>query len=89
MLSKHFKEIADRYKIKINDVKKLIPNLNNKIKYVLQYRNLQLYLSLRIKLTKIQRVLKFKQSSWMKTYIDFNTIKRKNATKDFDKDFLN
>ena len=25
----------------------------------------------------------------MKTYIDFNTKKRKNATNDFDKDFFN
>ena len=35
MLSKYCKEIADRYKIKVGDVKKLIPNLGNKTKYVL------------------------------------------------------
>ena len=66
------------------DVKKLIPNLKNKIKYVLHYKNLQLYLSLGIKLTKIHRVLKLlRQSNWMKRYIDFNTKKRTNATNDF------
>ena len=54
MLSKYCKEIADRYKIKVGDVKKLISNLGNKTKYVLLYRNLQLYLSLGIKLTKIK-----------------------------------
>ena len=41
-----------------------------------------------MKLAKIHRALQFKQSDWMKTYIDFNTEKRKNATNDFDKDFF-
>ena len=88
MLSKYCKEIADKYDIKVGDVKKLIPNLGNKTKYVLHYRNLQLYLSLGIKLTKIHGVLKFKQSDWMKKYIDFNAEKRKNATNHFEKDLF-
>ena len=88
MLSKYCKEIADTYEIKVGDVKKLIPNLGNKTKYVLHYKNLQLYLSLGMKLTKIHRVLEFKQSDWMKKYIDFNTKKRMNAANDFEKDFF-
>ena len=39
MLSKYCKEIADEYVTKVGDVKKLIPNLSNKTKYVLHYRN--------------------------------------------------
>ena len=88
MLSKYCKKFADKYEINVGDVKKLIQNLGNKINYVVHYRNLQLYLSLGIKLTKIHRVLNFKQSDWMKKYIDFNTEKRVNAANDFEKDFF-
>ena len=89
MLSDYCKKIADEYEIKVGDVKKLIPNLGNKTNYVLHCRNLQLYLSLGMTLTKIHRVLKFKQSDWVKKYIDFNTGKRTNASNSFEKDFLN
>ena len=86
ILSNYCKSIADKYDIKVGDVKKLIPNVANKSKYVVHYRNLQLYLSLRMNLTKIHRVLQFGQSDWMKKYIEFNTKKRMCATNDFKKD---
>ena len=57
-------------------VEKLVPNLHNKTKYILHYGNLKLYLELGMKLTKIQRVLQFKQAAWLKPYIDLNTQKR-------------
>ena len=77
----------NKYEIKVGYVKKLIPNLGHKNNYVVHYRNLQLYLSFGMKLTKIHRVLKFKQPDWMKKYIDFNTEKRMNDANDFEKDF--
>ena len=39
-----------------------------------------------MKVTKIHRILTFKQSDWMNKYINFNTEK-KNANNDFEKDF--
>ena len=62
--------------------------MDDKTKYVVHYRNLQLYLSLGINLTKIHRALQFKQPNWMNKYIDFNTKKRTCATNDFEKDFF-
>ena len=62
ILSDYCKIIADEYGIKVGDVKKLIPNLGDKINHVLHYKNLQLYLSIGMTLTKIHKVLKFKQS---------------------------
>ena len=89
MLSDYCKKIADEYRIKAGDVKKLIANLSNKANYAVHYRNLQLYLSLGMKLIKIYRAFKFKQSDWMKNYIDFNTEKKRKATNKFEKYFFN
>ena len=88
MLSTYCKEIADKFNMSSGLVKKLIPTLGGKEKYVLHYRNLQLYLDLGMKLKKVHRVLEFNQSPWLKEYIDFNTSKRTNAKNSFEKDFF-
>ena len=82
------KKIADKYGIKVVDVKKIISDLGNKTNYVVHYRNLQLCLSLGMRLTKIHVVLRFKQSDGMKKYIVFKTEKRANAANSFTKVFL-
>ena len=46
MLSNCCRGIVDKYNIKIGNVKKLIPNLYDKIKYPIHYRNLQYCLKL-------------------------------------------
>ena len=88
MLSRYCKKIAEKYKISIGQVNKLTPTLKSKEKYVLHYRNLQLYLDLGLNLMKVHRVLEFDQSPWFKQYIDFNTEKRKHAKNPFEKDFF-
>ena len=66
MLSKYCSNFANKYGIIIGGVNKLVPNIGNKSKYVLYYRNLQLYLSFGMKLTKVHRILKIKLSDWLK-----------------------
>lgn len=69
-------------------IEKLIPNFNDKIKYVCHIRNLKYYLSKGLVIKNIHRVMSFEQSDWMKKYIDFNTAKRAKAKNDFEKDFF-
>ena len=85
MLSKYCKEIVDWHDIKVGGIKKLIPNLSDKIRYVIHYKNLIYYLSLGMKLVKIHRVLTFKQSNWLKVFTDFNKDKRKESGDEFSK----
>ena len=80
--------IAKKYEIKFGDVNKLVSSFDHKSKHIVHYSNLQLYLSLGMKLAKIHRVLKFKQSDLMKTYVDFHIESRKNAANSFEKQFF-
>ena len=88
MLSEYCQKIQKKFNISTGLVHKLIPTLSNKEKYVLHYRNLQLYLDLGLKLKKVHRVLEFNQSAWLKQYIDFNTQKRSQAKNAFEKDIF-
>ena len=71
-----------------NGVKKLIPNLRDKKKYVIHYKNLMQCLNQGMKLKKIHRGIKFIESAWLKPYIDKNTYLRTKAKNNFEKDFF-
>ena len=70
-----------------NGVEKLIPNLRDKKKYVIHYKNLIQCLDMGLKITRIHRGIKFVESEWMKPYIDKNTNLRAKAKNNFEKDF--
>ena len=85
MLSKYCKDIVHRYDIRVGGVEKLIPNLEDKIRYPVHYKNLIYYLSLGIKPKKIHKILSFKQSNWLKIFTDINTKKRQESGDEFSK----
>ena len=75
-------------RMEINKVDKLIPNLNNKEKYVIHHKTLKQCLSLGLRLTKVHRGVKFVEEPWLKKYIQLNTDLRTKGTTDFEKDFF-
>ena len=80
--------ICDKHKLKrMTNVEKLLATVNDKDFYILHYRNLQLYVSLGLRVKKIHTGIIFKQGPIMKSYVDFNSEKRAQATNKFDTDF--
>ena len=74
--------------VTVNYTPKLIPNLGNRKKYVLHYKNLQQYLKYGMRLTKIHRGIRYSESKFLEKYIVSNTESRKVAKNEFEKDFF-
>ena len=78
--------LAER--MKIGKEEKISQNLKNKKEYVVHIRALDQALKHGLKLKKVNRVIEFRQSKWMKAYIMLNTRLRKDAKNEFEKDFF-
>ena len=66
---------------------KLVETLFDKEKYVCHVNNLQFYVKNGLKIKKIYRALQFRQTQWLKPYIEKNTVMRKKASSAFEKNF--
>ena len=92
LLSNHQRELHRHYyngkEARDEKTPKLILNLQDKNRYVVHIKALQFYLQKGMKLKHIHRGVKFQQRAWLKTWIDFNTEKRKVAKSDFEKDMF-
>ena len=65
-LHNYYPLVPENIRLEGFTVKKLIPNLNNKMKYVVHYENLKLYESLGLKITRIHQGIRFEVSDWLK-----------------------
>ena len=77
--------------MKIEKIKKLVPNLHGKAEYVLHMKNLKLALGHGLFLKKFHRIIKFQQKAWLMILIlnnDMNTELKKKAKNDLEKFFL-
>lgn len=75
-------------RVEANGVKKLIPNLNNKTRYMVHHEALKTYLKYGLRITKIHKGVMFDESPWLKSYIDMNIGTRANVKNEFEKDFF-
>ena len=70
------------------NVEKLLLTQTDKKNYIVHYRLLKFYLRQGMVLRKVYSFIKFKQTKWLKPYIEFNTNQRSKATTDFEKDYF-
>ena len=87
-MSEYQRELFDNLGKKEINQKKLILTLKPKKGYVIHFFLLQHYISIGVKVIKINRVMRFKQEKWMSSYINMNNDCRKLAKNDFEKDFF-
>ena len=89
MLSEYQKYLNNKLNIKYNEKdKKLILDLLSKKNYKVYYKNLEYYLKLGLKVTKVHRILTFDEKPFLKEYIDLNTELRKNSKNDLEKNLF-
>lgn len=78
----------ERFKPEGSLTEKLCGTFYEKKNYIIHIYNLQLYIKLGMKINKIHRGISFKQSEWLKEWININTNFRKEAKNDFEKDYF-
>ena len=74
--------------LKVNNVEKLICDIEGKKKYVIHIRAVKKALNHGLRLKKVHRIIRFKQKPWLKVYINMNTELKKNVKNEFKKNFF-
>ena len=75
-------------RLKVEKVERLVTNLYDKNEFVIHMRSLKQALNHGLILEKVNKIIKFNQKDWLKTYIVMNTELRQKAKKNFENDFF-
>src|SRR5438093_1945582 len=73
---------------KVPKTEKLICDMKDKKNYIIHHRILKYYMSLGLKVSKVHRVISFKEEAWLAPYIKFNTDMRTAAETTFEKNMF-
>ena len=76
---------AKTFGLKSNKTPKLVETLFDKKNYVCSYEKLKFHLNRGLVVDKLHRVCEFEQSKWLGVYTEKNTVMRKQAVNDFEK----
>jgi hypothetical protein len=82
MFSGYQKKLMMKNEIKISKKNtKLVPHLMDKKNYCIHYRNLKYVVGLGVEIKKVHNIISFKQRTWLKKYLNFNTEKKETSEK--------
>ena len=86
-LSDYSKTLADKLHIpKANGkIAKLAPNLYDKTEYVVHYQNLKYYIRRGLILTKVHRLIRFRQVEFMANYVRESAARRHASDNEFER----
>ena len=87
MLSEYLMRLLDQACKRRVTTPKLVRTLFAKKNYTVHYITLKLYVDLGLKVTKVHRVLQFKQEKWLEPHISLNTRMRTQSKNKFEESF--
>jgi len=87
-LSDYTKKLMSRMNLKRSTVPKLISSLFAQKRYRLHYRLLMHYMTLGVVVTKVHRVVKFRQEAFVRPYIEYNLQQRKISQSELKKELF-
>ena len=87
MLSEYQMDLMDQACNRRVTTPKLVQTLFTKKNYTVHYITLKLYVDLGLKVSKVHRVLQFKQEKWLEPYISLNTRMRTQSKNKFEESF--